>query len=101
VSQLHPAQPVAVTVVTSPACHYCEDARAALDDFATVYALDVRLVEIESAEGKSLTATHRPMMSPLVLVDGEFFSAGRLPRRKLTKLLETRGARHATIEAVR
>ncbi|MGV8964686.1 MAG: hypothetical protein ACOH2F_00280 [Cellulomonas sp.] len=27
-------------------------------------------------------------MNPLVLIDGRFFSAGRLPRKKLTALLE-------------
>jgi hypothetical protein len=29
-------------------------------------------------------------MSPLVLLDGTFFSSGRLPRRKLEKLLSGR-----------
>jgi glutaredoxin len=101
VSQIHPAQPVAVTLVTSPACHYCDDAHSALGHLATQYELAVTEVSIESQEGKSLTATHRPMMSPLVLIDGDFFSAGRLPRRKLTKLLETRGARLASVEGAR
>ena len=31
-------------------------------------------------------------MFPLVLVDGAFFSVGRLPRRKLRKVLTARGA---------
>ncbi len=98
---LHPARPVAVTLVTSPACHFCDDAHRALGDLATTYALDITAVAIDSPEGQTLTATHRPPMSPLVLVDGVYFSAGRLPRRKLTKLLETRGARGATVEGVR
>ena len=34
-------------------------------------------------------------MNPLVLVDGQFFSSGRLPRKKLIKLLERRGDRTA------
>ena len=38
-----------------------------------------------------LVAEHRPPLSPLVLVDGAYFSAGRLPRKKLAKLLTARG----------
>ena len=82
--------PVAVTLVKSPACHFCEDADAALVELAASYALDVSRVALESEVGAHLTAVHRPAMSPLVLVDGEYFSAGRLPRRKLIKLLESR-----------
>jgi len=40
-------------------------------------------------------AVHRPAMNPLVLVDGAFFSSGRLPRKKLITLLERRGDRTA------
>jgi hypothetical protein len=35
---------------------------------------------------------HGAAMSPLVLLDGEFISAGRLPRGKLRKLLAAREA---------
>ena len=37
-------------------------------------------------------------MSPLVLVNGAYFSQGRLPRRKLTKLLE-RSAERVAVES--
>ncbi len=80
-----------VTVVHAPACHFCDDAQAALRDLAAEVDLDVRVVELESAEGADLVAWHRPAMNPLVLVDGEYFSSGRLPRKKLRTLLERRG----------
>lgn len=99
-SQLHPTRPVAVTLVTSPACHFCDDAHRALQDLATTHALDITVVAIDSPEGQNLTATHRPPMSPLVLIDGEYFSAGKLPRRKLTKLLEERQARSRAVNVV-
>ena len=35
-------------------------------------------------------ARHRTPMSPLVLLDDTFFSSGRIPRRKLEKLLKSR-----------
>lgn len=85
---------VAVTVVHSPACHFCDDALEALAELGASYAFDVSVVEITDAVGATLVAVHRPAMNPLVLVDGQFFSSGRLPRRKLTALLESRGARH-------
>ncbi len=87
--------PVQVTMVTAPACHFCEDARAALTELAQVYPLAVRLVAADSGDGQVLLHACGAGMFPLVLVDGAFFSEGRLPRRKLTRLL----AQHATSAA--
>lgn len=84
------SRPVTVTVVHAPACHYCEDAEAALGELAAWFAIDVRVVEVDSPEGLRLVGVHRPAMNPLVLVDGAYFSAGRLPRTKLVRLLEQR-----------
>ncbi len=86
-----PAVTATVTVVHAPACHFCADAEAGLVELAARFALDVRVVGIESPEGLRLVAVHRPAMNPLVLVDGEYFSSGRLPRKKLARLLERRG----------
>ena len=81
------AGPVRVTVVTAPACHFCEDAQAALAEMARIHSLAVSLVDAESPAGQALLAAYGTGMFPLVLVDGAFFSAGRLPRRKLARLL--------------
>lgn len=91
-----PGAPTAVTVVHSPACHFCDDALDALAELGTRHPLEVSVVEIDSPLGATLVAVHRPAMNPLVLVDGAFFSSGRLPRRKLARLLEERDARLAT-----
>jgi hypothetical protein len=82
--------------VTAPGCHFCEDAQAALAELARAYPLEVRLVDAGSADGQALIARHASGMFPLVLVDGAFFSVGRLPRRKLARLL----ARHRSTKAV-
>ena len=84
--------PVEVTVVHAPACHYCEDAEVALRDLAEHHPIDVRVVEIDSPEGLRLVAIYRPAMNPLVLVDGAYFSSGRLPRKKLVRLIEAPAA---------
>ncbi len=79
-----------VTVVHATACHFCDDAQQALGELAAEYPLRVSLVAAESPAGQRLLAEHRVGMFPLVLLDGVFFSQGRLPRRKLRKLLDSR-----------
>jgi len=79
-----------VTVVHSVACHLCEDAETALAGLAESYPLVIDRVDIRTDRGQSLVRAHRSPMSPLVLLDGALFSFGRLPRRKLVKLLEQR-----------
>jgi len=76
----------------SPACHLCADAEAGLSELSEHFPLEVDLVDIRSERGMQLMQAHRAPMSPLVLVDGGFFSSGRLPRKKLRKLLERRAA---------
>lgn len=80
-----------VTVVTAPGCHFCNDARQVLGAMADAGApLRIELVDATSPAGRDLLAAHRPAMNPLVFVDGAWFSAGRLPRRKLQALLARR-----------
>lgn len=79
-----------LTLVVSSSCHLCEDAKRALDEVASELRLDVRLVEAASPEGWALLARYRAGMLPLAILDGEWFSAGRLPRKKLRKELEAR-----------
>ena len=79
-----------VTVVRTAACHYCADASAALDELGRRYPLRVEEVDADSPAGLALLSRHRPGMFPLVLVDGRFFSVGRLPRGKLRELLDAR-----------
>jgi len=52
-------------------------------------------VAADSPAGQALLHRHGTGMFPLVLVDGAFFSAGRLARRKLARLLAGRAAERA------
>lgn len=79
-----------VTLVSGSACHLCEDARAALDECAAEFGIDVRIVDAASSEGWALLARYRPALLPLILLDGEVFSTGRLPRKKLRHRLQSR-----------
>ena len=87
---------VAVTLVEAPACHLCEDAKSALATLAKSYPLTIQVLSIIDKPGRALMDQHGAPMSPLVLLDGEYFSSGRLPRRKLEKRLskELRGETH-------
>lgn len=80
-----------MTVVTAPACQLCADAQAALAELAHEYPLTVTVTAAESLAGQVLLGRHRAGMFPLVLVDGVFFSADWLPRRKLAHRLAARG----------
>ena len=76
-----------ITVVPSPACHFCDEADRVLAELARDHAFALERVPFDTPEGRRMVAEHRPPLSPLVLVDGRFFSSGRLPRRKLERLL--------------
>jgi len=77
-----------VVVLSSPACHLCEDALETLAELGSEFAIRVREVGMETPDGRELLRIHRPAMPPAVLVDGSLFSVGRLPRKKLRKALE-------------
>jgi Glutaredoxin-like domain (DUF836) len=83
---------IEVIVLTSAGCHLCQDAKEHLAELSEEFPLSVREVAIASPEGLKLLQLHRPAMPPAVLVDGELFSAGRLPRKKLRKRLEWQAA---------
>ena len=85
-----------ITLITAPGCHFCEEAHAVLTARAEQdRSLDLEVVDALSLLGSALIGQHRPAMNPLVLIDGAYFSSGRLPRRKLEALLACRRDRAA------
>lgn len=86
----HRTETIDVLLVTSPACHFCEEAGEALEELSGEFPLEVRVIDIRTEEGAEVVRIHRPPMPPVVLVDGEFFSFGRLPLKKLRRHLENR-----------
>jgi len=82
--------PTTITLVHTPACHFCADAQAALTELGREFTTRVDLISADSDAGQALIGVHRPAMFPLVLLDGVRFSVGRLPRRKLRATLTAR-----------
>ena len=80
-------QAARVVLLVRQGCHLCEDAHRELLHRSTLGQLTVSQVAADSPEGQALLGHHRPALFPLVLLDGAFFSAGRLPRRKLDRAL--------------
>ena len=74
-------------MVEAPACHLCDNAKSTLAALAQSYPMTIRVLSISDEAGRELMEQHRAPMSPLVLLDGQYFSAGRLPRRKLERRL--------------
>lgn len=89
--------PAQVTIVVSPGCHFCHDAEAVLGDLSREFPLAVTRVDLRSPLGMDLAQSHGAAMSPLVLLDSAFVSAGRLPRNKLRKLLTQRADRAGAV----
>lgn len=80
------------TLLTTTACHLCEDAHAELARRAARGELTLEVVPLDSAEGRALLQAYRPAMFPLVLVDGRLLGHGRLSRRRLDAALRARRA---------
>ncbi|MCC2592496.1 glutaredoxin [Tessaracoccus sp. OS52] len=88
-----PPDVVEVTLVTTTACHFCEDAHARLGELAGRGLLKLSTVPADSPAGQALIGEHRPRMFPLTLVGGRFFNDGRISRGKLARLVEQLDAR--------
>ena len=82
--------PAQVVLVVGTSCHLCEEAREELEELAADFPLEIRVVGRDTPEGQEVFRRHRAALIPVALLDGELFSSGRLPRKKLRKLLSER-----------
>lgn len=76
-----------VVLLTKEDCHFCEQAKVVLGRLQGEYELDVRELPLESEEGRELAERSGALFPPVLIVDGEPFSYGRLSERKLRKAL--------------
>ncbi len=79
--------PVAMTLVTSPACHLCEHAGNVLAAVARQYPIDLQIIDLRSPEGASLQAHWRAPFPPMLLIGGDLFGFGRISQKKLERHL--------------
>jgi len=83
---------VEVTVLTQPDCKFCELAAEILARVGQDHPLSVRHIDLDSPDGRDLSARHGVLFAPGILLDGQIFSYGRLSERRLRRHL-TRTAR--------
>jgi glutaredoxin len=76
-----------VLLLTKEDCHFCEQAKEVLARLGGDYDLRVREVALESEEGRSLALRSGAPFPPVIFLDDEPFSYGRLSERKLRKAL--------------
>lgn len=76
-----------VVLLTREDCHFCEQAKGVLARLSGEYRLQVREVALESEEGRRLALESAAPFPPVVFLNGETFSYGRLSERKLRKAL--------------
>ncbi|MFB9732456.1 glutaredoxin [Ornithinimicrobium kibberense] len=83
------SRPVQIEVVDSPGCHSCDETHRVLSGLKKDgYLIEVRSFDARTAPGQDRMQEHRAGLTPLVLVDGAFFSQGGVSRRELITLLE-------------
>ena len=76
-----------VVLLTKEDCHFCEQAKDVLERLRDEYDLHLHEVALESEEGRSLALRSQAPFPPVVFLNGETFSYGRLSERKLRKAL--------------
>jgi hypothetical protein len=84
------SRPVEVTLLTQHDCAFCGVAKQILVRVGNEHPMQVREVDMASADGRRLAASAGVLFPPGVLLDGEPFSYGRLSERKLRRTLERR-----------
>lgn len=80
-----------ITIVTSADCAFCEQAKDVLARVGSEAAIVVREVPLDSAEGREISRSTAAPFPPVVLLDGEALSYGRLSERRLRKALTRSG----------
>jgi glutaredoxin len=81
---------VEVTLLTQADCGFCDVAKQILARVGGEFPLHVREVDLATADGQRLATSAGVLFPPGVLLDGQPFSYGRLPERKLRRALQQR-----------
>ena len=76
-----------IALLTKDDCDLCEQAKATLGRLGDEFTLELRELSLDSREGVRLARDANAPFPPVVFVNGEAFSYGRLSERKLRKFL--------------
>lgn len=76
-----------ITLLTQPSCIYCDRAKEILSHVAMDFAIEIREIDLGTADGRRLAFQHAVMFAPGILIDGNLLSYGRLSEKKLRSKL--------------
>ena len=77
-----------VTLLTQTSCTFCDQAKETLARLSRERPFEMEEISLETEEGRALGERHGVVFAPGVLVNGAFFSFGRLSERKLRRELQ-------------
>ena len=77
-----------VTLLTQTSCAFCDQAKETLARLSREQPFETEEISLETEKGRALGERHGVVFAPGVLVDGAFFSFGRLSERKLRRELQ-------------
>lgn len=77
-----------LTLISQAGCDLCEHAHSILERLTTEYPIEVRIVDLATAEGQSLAQRGGIMFLPGLFVGDEPFSYGRVSERRLRRELD-------------
>jgi thiol-disulfide isomerase/thioredoxin len=84
------SHPVQITLLSQSWCGLCDHAKEVLSRIGADYPLRITEIDLAGEEGQRLAARAGVLFAPGVLVDGEFFSFGRISERRLRRILDQR-----------
>lgn len=84
------SHPVQITLLSQSSCGFCDHAKEVLSRVGADYPLRITEIDLAGEEGQRLAARAGVLFAPGVLVDGEFFSFGRISERRLRRTLDQR-----------
>lgn len=77
-------------LLTTAHCELCDQAKSVLGQLQAEGMIELELVDLASPEGQRLSAVAGMAFPPVLLLDGQPFSCGRLSERKLRRELGRR-----------
>ena len=81
---------VRVTLLTQPACGYCDHAKDVLNRVSADHRVQVEEIDLRTDVGRELAARHGVLFAPGLLLDDEAFGYGRISERRLRRELARR-----------
>lgn len=77
-----------ITLLTTADCHLCDDAKQRLARLAPELGFTVVIRDVHSDEGRRLAARAAMPFPPVILIDEQPFSFGRLSEGRLRRELQ-------------